>query len=149
VQNIGPVSYMIQPQDGTVHKRHLDHIDQQVDNPSTPTSSSNASQATEKSPLVSYPVEPLSADSELSQSEQSQLHRAILIHLQWQGHLKLVQQFQGEILLENYQDVFRLERGEMSCIVLHNCMMCCTYIQYHDNYRSKVVVVVQVVIMVL
>jgi len=64
----------------TVHKRHLDHIHQQVDNPSAPTSSSNASQATEKSPLVTYPVEPLSTDSGLSQSEQS-VHRTILIHL--------------------------------------------------------------------
>jgi len=72
VQNVGPVSYMIQLQDGTVHKRHLDHIHQRVDNPSAPTSSSNASQATEESPLVTYPVELLPTDSESSQSEQSQ-----------------------------------------------------------------------------
>ena len=72
VQNVGPVSYMIQLQDGTVHKRHLDHIHQKVDNPSAPTSSSNASQATEESPLVTYPVELLPTDSESSQSEQSQ-----------------------------------------------------------------------------
>ena len=56
IECLGPVSYMVEVQDGSVHKRHVDHIHDRVDNSSVPTSLSTT-QSSEESPLVTFPVE--------------------------------------------------------------------------------------------
>ena len=56
IECLGPVSYMVEVQDGSVHKSHVDHIHDRVDNSSVPTSLST-SQSSEESPLVTFPVE--------------------------------------------------------------------------------------------
>ena len=38
-EEIGPVSYMIEAQDSSVHKHHVDHIHHREENPSVPTRS--------------------------------------------------------------------------------------------------------------
>ena len=63
LQSVGPLSYMIQLDDGTLWKRHIDHIRSRVvrhniDTPiSTPTSNTNDT-TTETSPFITYPLQP-------------------------------------------------------------------------------------------
>ena len=56
VEESGPVSYMIEVQDGSVHKRHVDHIRHREANSSLSTRSSS-SDVSEESPLVTFPLD--------------------------------------------------------------------------------------------
>ena len=61
LQSQGPLSYMIQLDDGTLVRRHVDHIRQRVVNPdsNTPTSSSTSNatdNTTNTSPFITYPL---------------------------------------------------------------------------------------------
>ena len=72
IQSVGPVSYMIQLQDGQVWKRHVDHVRQRVDNQDISTRLPDV-QPTVESPWVTYPEQPpLPCNSEPPQTEQSQ-----------------------------------------------------------------------------
>jgi len=58
VESVGPVSYMVKVQDGSVHKCHIDHIHHRVDNPSVSnTSTAGHNQISEESSLVTFPIE--------------------------------------------------------------------------------------------
>ena len=59
LQSVGPVSYMIRLPDGTLWKRHVDHIRQQVTKPDqdTPASSFTEDNATDSSPFITYPLQ--------------------------------------------------------------------------------------------
>ena len=73
IQSIGPVSYMIQLQDGQVWKRHVDHVRQRVDNQDISTRLPDV-QPTVESPWVTYPEQrSLPCNSEPPQTEQSQV----------------------------------------------------------------------------
>ena len=75
LQSVGPVSYMIQLADGTLWKRHVDHIRQRVTKPDqdTPANSSiEEDNATDSSPFITYPLtSPTQANVEQSDTDQT------------------------------------------------------------------------------
>lgn len=68
LQSVGPLSYMIQLDDGTLWKRHVDHIRQRVVKPPTSSSTSNSTE-TDTSPFITYPLQ--SRNVKRSNTEQS------------------------------------------------------------------------------
>ena len=68
LQSVGPLSYMIQLDDGTLWKRHVDHIRQRVVKPPTSSSTSDSTE-TDTSPFITYPLQ--SRNVERSNTEQS------------------------------------------------------------------------------
>ena len=71
VEEIGPVSYMIEAQDGSVHKRHVDHIHHREENSRVPTRLTN-SHVSDESPLVTFPVDHTADSEQLPDSDSTQ-----------------------------------------------------------------------------
>ena len=68
LQSVGPLSYMIQLDDGTLWKWHVNHIRQRVVKPPTSSSTSDSTE-TDTSPFITYPLQ--SRNVKRSNTEQS------------------------------------------------------------------------------